>query len=325
MSLNTNTTGTSGLNDASAIFYDRVLLEFLKLPLFMLESAEKRKLPAKNGTQIQFLRPKVQSVATTPLTEGTVGNGLTYQSTKILSTPLQYGGFVATSDRLLLEAYDDITKAIMEVLGYQAGQTIDTLILNALEGNMVTQFTGTANSEITTSVACAAVDFRKAAAQLRSLAVMPFNDGKSSAFHAVIHPVTAADLQADSAAGGWLDVNRYMSIPGVHEDVLAGEIGKLYGVRFQESANIPTGTGASSAVTYHNWVMGRQAFGAVDVADTGIQKIVHQPGEAGSQDPLNQIGSIGWKTYFSSPILASDRAIEVIGTSAYLAQTLPGS
>jgi N4-gp56 family major capsid protein len=153
---------------------------------------------------------------------------------------------------------------------------------------------------------------------------MPFDDGKSSSFHAVIHPVTAADLQADSAAGGWLDVNRYVSLGQVHEDVLQGEIGKLYGIRFQESPNILTGTGAASAVTYHNWVLGRQAFGAVDVADSGIQKIVHQPGESGALDPLNQIGSVGWKAYFVAPILASDRAIEVVGTSGYVSQTQPG-
>src|ERR1035437_9475305 len=152
-----NTTSLSGLNDANAIFYDRKVLEFLKKPLFMLESAEKRKLPARSGKTIVFIRPQVQAVATTPLTEGTIGSSVSFQSTQISAVPLQYGAFNQLSDRLLLEAYDDITKQMMEILGYNAGQTIDTLVLNALDLNMTTQFSGSSVTEGATSVALAAV------------------------------------------------------------------------------------------------------------------------------------------------------------------------
>jgi len=292
MSLNTNLTSTSGLNDAAAIFYDRTLLDFLQFPLFFQDSAEKRPMPGKNGTQIQFLRPVTLAVATTAITEGTNPNGALWNTTKILATPLQYGNYVAFSDRLILEAYDNITEAIHEVLGYNAGLTFDTLQRNQMDGNMTTQYTGTATSEITTSVACAAVDFRKAAKALNTLAVMTFEDG---CFHGLVHPATSADLQADSSAGGWLDVNKYVSIEKEHAKLLRGEIGKMFNIRFQETPNISTGVGASSAVTYHNWVIGKQAVGSVDVANEGVEKIVHMPGDAGIADPLNLTGSIGYK------------------------------
>jgi len=316
MALNPNLTSTSGLNDASAIYYDRVLLEFLKFPLFFQESAEKRPMPGKNGTQIQFLRPVVLSVATSPINEGVNPNGALWNTTKILATPLQYGNYVAFSDRLVLEAYDNITEAIHEVLGYNAGLTFDTLQRNQMQGNMTIQYTGSANTEGTVSVACAAIDFRKAAKALQSLAVLPFEDG---CFHGLLHPATAADLQADSTAGGWLDVNKYISIEKNHEKVLRGEIGKLFNIRFQATPNIATGAGAGSpaATTYHNWVIGKQAVGSVDVANEGIEKIVHMPGDAGVADPLNLTGSIGYKFYSVFPVLDSNRAIEVIGTSAY--------
>jgi len=316
MSLNPNLTSTSGLNDASAIYYDRVLLEFLKFPLFFQESAEKRPMPGKNGTQIQFLRPVVLSVATSPINEGVNPNGALWNTTKILATPLQYGNYVAFSDRLVLEAYDNITEAIHEVLGYNAGLTFDTLQRNQMQGNMTIQYTGSANTEGTVSVACAAIDFRKAAKALQSLAVLPFEDG---CFHGLLHPATAADLQADSTAGGWLDVNKYISIEKNHEKVLRGEIGKLFNIRFQASPNIATGAGSGNpaATTYHNWVIGKQAVGSVDVANEGIEKIVHMPGDAGVADPLNLTGSIGYKFYSVFPVLDSNRAIEVIGTSAY--------
>lgn len=314
MALNPNLTSTSGLNDASAIYYDRVLLEFLKFPLFFQESAEKRPMPGKNGTQIQFLRPVTLAVATTALTEGTNPSGALWNTTKILATPLQYGNYVAYSDRLVLEAYDNITEAIHEVLGYNAGLTFDTLQRNQMDGNMTTQFTGSAGSEGAVSVACAAVDFRKAAKALQTLAVLPFEDG---CYHGLLHPATAADLQADSAAGGWLDVNKYISIEKEHDKVLRGEIGKMFNIRFQVTPNVQTGTGASSAVTYHNWVIGKQGVGSVDVANEGVTKIVHMPGDAGVADPLNLTGSIGYKFYAVFPILDSNRAIEVVGTSNY--------
>lgn len=314
MALNPNLTSTSGLNDASAIYYDRVLLEFLKFPLFFQESAEKRPMPGKNGTQIQFLRPVTLSVATTPITEGTNPSGALWNTTKILATPLQYGNYVAFSDRLILEAYDNITEAIHEVLGYNAGLTFDTLQRNQMQGNMTIQYTGSAITELTVSVACAAIDFRKAAKSLQTLAVLPFEDG---CYHGLVHPATAADLQADSSAGGWLDVNKYVSIDKEHEKVLRGEIGKMFNIRFQATPNIATGVGAAAAVTYHNWVIGKQAVGSVDVANEGVEKIVHMPGDAGVADPLNLTGSIGYKFYSVFPVLDSNRAIEVIGTSAY--------
>lgn len=313
MALNTNLTSTSGLNDASAIFYDRKLLTRLMFSLFFQENAEKRTLPKQSGTQIQFLRPVNQAAVTTPLGEGVNPDGQVWQSTKILATPLQYGAYVAYSDRLMLEAYDNITEAIHDVLGYQAGLSLDTICRNALSGNMTLQYTGTAVSEATVSVATAGVDFRRASAHLRALAVMTFDDGT---YHGLIHPNTSFDLQGDSSASSWIELNKYVSIDRVHNMALAGEIGKLYNIRFQESQNILTGTGAMSAVTYHSWVFGKESFGAVDVANQGIQKIVHQPGDSGVADPLNLNGSIGWKAYAVYPVLDSQRAIEVIGTSA---------
>lgn len=312
MALNPNLTSTSGLNDASAIFYDRKLLTRLMFSLFFQENAEKRTLPRQTGTQIQFLRPVNQAAVTTPLGEGTNPNGQVWQSTKILATPVQYGAYVAYSDRLMLEAYDNITEAIHDVLGYQAGLSLDTIARNALTGNMTIQYTGTAVSEITVNTVALAIDFRRASAFLRGLAVLPFED---NCYHGLVHPNTSFDLQSDSNSASWIELNKYVSIEKVHEGALAGELGKMSNIRFQESQNIATGVGAASAVTYHSWVFGKESFGAVDVANQGIQKIVHQPGDSGVADPLNLNGTIGWKCYAVFPILDSSRAVEVIGTS----------
>ena len=190
--------------------------------------------------------------------------------------------------------------------------SLDTICRNALTGNMTIQYTGTAVSEITVSVVALAIDFRRASAFLRGLAVLPFEDG---CYHGLVHPNTSFDLQSDSNSASWIELNKYVSIEKVHEGALAGELGKMSNIRFQESQNIFQGVGAASAVTYHSWVFGKESFGAVDVANQGIQKIVHQPGDSGVADPLNLNGTIGWKCYAVYPILDSNRAVEVIGTS----------
>jgi N4-gp56 family major capsid protein len=315
MSLNTQLTSTSGVEDANVVFYDRVLLTWLKFALYLQESAEKRELPKANGKQIRFLRPNPLAAATTPLSEGnpTGTSGQSWVTTPILATPLQYGGYISFSDRLELEAYDNIVEQMHKILGYQASLTLDTLARIALTGNVTTYYTGGAVSEITTSTPVTALDIRKASIALRKIAVMPF---ENDLYHCVISPSTSGDIRADSTVGGFLDVNKFVSINSEHTKILRGEVGTLEGCRVQESQNILSGVGASSAVTWHNFTFGEQAFGSVDVDGMGIVKTMVQP-TATAFDPLALAGTIGWKAYAVFPILDANRAVEVIGTSSY--------
>ena len=316
MSLNVQTTGTSGVNDAFMVFCDRVLLEWLRYPLFFAGSGdatsmEKRELPKASGTTIQFLRPTVLAAATTALTEGTDPSGASWATTKITAIPLQYGNYISFSDRLELEAYDSIVEQMHEILGYNAGLTLDTLARNALTGSIQKiQTNGSAETDINTVVSGA--NFRYAATQLRKIAARPFDDG---AYHAIVGPGSAADLQADTAIGAVLDVNKYVSLPKEHEKLLNGMIGRYFGMDFQESPNVYQGVGAATAVTYHNVVLAHQCFGQVDVDGMGVEKILVQPTPGLNGSALGLVGVIGFKFYAVFPILDSLRGYEVIGTS----------
>ena len=148
MSLNTNLTSTSGLPQAIATFYDRRLLSRLELKLMFDKFGQKRKLPKNSGNVVKFSRYSNLSAITSALTEGTVPNGDTLQSTQISATPVQYGNYLALSDMLILEAIDPIIKSAMDVLGYQAGLSLDTIIRNTLDGNMTNQFVRYRNIEV---------------------------------------------------------------------------------------------------------------------------------------------------------------------------------
>ena len=125
MSLNINV--TTQVSPDAAVFYDRVLLErgtpFEVHTLF----AETKSLKQRNGKTINFRRFGSLAVATTPLTEGVTPSGKTVTKTEITATIQEYGDFVRYSDMVDLVAIDPVLAEFQELLGEQAGETLDIL------------------------------------------------------------------------------------------------------------------------------------------------------------------------------------------------------
>lgn len=305
MALNTNVTNSSNLNSAVATYYDKQFLDWLKADLFFDQMAQKKKLPKNAGTVVQFQRYDVFSANTSALTEATVPSGLSMTSTTITATPLQYGDYIALSDRIMVEAIDPIIENAQELLAYRAALSMDTIIRNTLHGAVTSQFAAGAVSEVTTSAVMIAAELRKAVRTLKSAKVKPFAGGE---FKAIIDPHQSYDLMSETATGGFLDITKYTSA----DPSLRGEIGKMWGVRLMESPNIQTGTGASSAVTYRGYVFGQGAYGIVDIESMGLKTIRKPLGSAGSGDPLDQIATVGYKFSHVTKVLDANRAIELV-------------
>jgi N4-gp56 family major capsid protein len=204
MALNTNVVATAGLPNAVGIFYDRHLLTRLELNLFFDKFGTKKKLPKNSARDITFTRYNNLAANVTALTDGTVPSGDTLQSTQITARPTQYGNYLALSDMLVLEAIDPIIKGATEVLGYQAGLSADTIMRNALDGNMTNQFAGAAASEITTSAVCNAnsAKLRKPLKCLELKALTVANSERSST---VVRRMTCN--QTALLAAGWMSIN----------------------------------------------------------------------------------------------------------------------
>jgi len=75
------------------------------------------------------------------------------------------------------------------------------------------------------------------------------------------------------------------------DNIYAGELGAIAGVRFVETteAKIFAGAGASSANVYATMILGKNAYGVTDIAGGGLQHIVKQLGSAGTADPLRLV------------------------------------
>lgn len=311
MALNTNLTSTGGFPNAIAIYYDKLLLDRLEKQLFFDQFGDKKTLPKNSGNEVKFTRYTNFAADTTPLTEGTVPNGQTLASTQISATPVQYGNYVALSDALIMEAIDPVIKSSLELLAYQSALSLDTVMRNTLHTNVTDQFAnGVANEGLVATVINAS-EVRKAVTRLKNADVRAFNDGYAS----LIHPTTGFDLQSDSATGGWLDINKYTTTGPSYK----GELGRMYGTRFVESANIEIGVaaGAAGVDTYRNFMFGRGAYGIVSIAGGNLRTIMKQLGSSGVSDPLDQIATVGYKVWHVTKVLDAIRAIEMYGATNF--------
>src|SRR5690606_11070164 len=80
--------------------------------------------------------------------------------------------------------------------------------------------------------------------------------------------------------------------------LLDNEVGRFHNVRFfmTPNAKVFEGAGASGVDVHTAIFLGRNAYGTTDIKGEGsVKSIVKPVGSSGSDDPLNQRGSIGWK------------------------------
>jgi len=292
------------------LYYDRQFLDRLELELRFDQLCDKKKMPGRSGNNVTWTRYANFSANTSSLSPGVIPAAINMSASQISATPEQYGDFVTLSDAIELKAIDPIVESAQELLAYRAALSIDTLIRNALHGNVTTQYASGAVSEAAVTAVVSAADVRKAVKTLKTVGTKPFD----SDFRALVHTATAYDLMSESVAGAFIDVHKYTT----SAPMLKGEIGKLWGVRFMESPNVQTGLNGSSATAYRNYIVGKGAIGLVDLAGKMNVQTFRKPlGSAGSADPIDQISTVGHKFWMVTKVLDANRAIELIGTSAF--------
>ncbi|CAB4127934.1 hypothetical protein UFOVP103_5 [uncultured Caudovirales phage] len=303
------TTQTTGLLSAEMqTYYEKKMLSRL-IPNFVYTSlGQKRSIPKNGGKTINFRKVEKILGTTTALTEGTTPTGKSITVTPLTATVSQYGDFVEVSDFLDLTSIDALIDEMATVFGEQAADTMDQVCREALSIGTSFQYASNRASRVTITTADTfnVTELRKALRTLRSNNAKPMSDGY---FVAIIHPRTLYDLQNDTA---WVNAHLYTDI-GI-KDLYKGEAGMLYGVRFIVSTNakVFSAGGSGGIDVYGTLIFGNEAFGVVDVAGgSSVQMIIKPHGAAGTADPLNQRGTIGWKVNFAAVILQDTAMIRV--------------
>lgn len=318
-----NTTRTEISREVDA-FYSRTLLT-RAIPLFIHTMwGQVRDIPRQAGTNtVRFRRYGNLTAATTPLSEGVTPAGSQLSQTVITATVQQYGDYITVTDVVTYESPDAELMIAAEVLGDQAGDTLDQLCRDVMNAGTNVQYANGAGARASidsTDLITAAAGGAEVKMAIRTLKnnntrkvtsminpstgynTTPVN----SCFVGIVHPDTTYDLDS---LDGWTPVEKYSSQMGVME----GEVGKFKEVRFVETTNakVFAGAGASSIDVYSTLIMGRDFYGVTRISGEAMQNIVKPLGSGGTADPLNQRATSGWKATFVAKILNDDFGVRI--------------
>ena len=307
------TTLTESLSAEMKVYYDDVLLDNAKPNLVHDQFGQKRPIPANRGKQIEFRRYKSLPKALTPLTEGVTPDPNSLTVTTVTANVAQYGDWISLSDVLLLTAIDNNLVEAVQLLGDQAGRTLDTITRDIINGGTNVLYAPNGTDAVTSRAAIKATSLlttqlvMKAAAILKGANAATYDND----YVAIVHPYVAYDLMQDE---GWKDWHKYTSPENAYE----GELGKIGRVRFVESTEAKIWANEGNGVSvFSTLVIGKNAYGVTEVEGGGLETIVKQKGSAGTADPLDQRASAGWKAIKTAEILSDEFMVRIESSSSF--------
>lgn len=226
VNLNVETTDSAGLSAEMKTFYSKDLIELAKANLVHAQFAEHKSLPKNGGKIIEWRKWSNFKKALKPLEEGVTPDGTTLAVSTVSKKVEQFGAYSSVSDVLSLTAIDNVIVEYTSKHADNASLTLDTIARNELLNGTQVIYGGsaTARSALTAADKLTPDLVAKAVTQLKKNNAPRFG----SDYVAIIHPSVAYDLMRNQE---WINTNAYSG----HQDPYAGEIGKLYGVRFVES------------------------------------------------------------------------------------------
>ena len=244
----TDTTATT-FNDLSGemkTYYSDYLIDLAEPELVHAQFGQKHPIPKNGGKIIEFRKYDPLPKMLTPLSEGVTPSGQKLNMGVLTATVKQYGGFIELSDVLLLTAIDNNLVQATQLLGSQAGRTLDTVVRDIITAGTNVQY---AEGQVSSRSALVGGDatpannhyltvdaVRRAVRALRVMNTPRINGD----YVGIIHPDAAYDLMSDPK---WVNVKTYSDPEGIYE----GEIGKIEGVRFVESTEAKVFHGADLA------------------------------------------------------------------------------
>lgn len=307
-------TGTETLSAEMKVFYDDLLHDHAKPNLVHDQFGQKRPIPKNKGKEVEFRRYKSLPKALTALTEGVTPEPNKLEVMTITARVQQYGDWIALTDVLILTAVDNNLAEAVELLGDQAGRTLDTVTREVINGGTNVLFAPAGDTVVASRENLTAESMLTAQLVVKAAAILKGKNTKTidKSYVAIIHPFSAYDLMMDE---GWKDAHKYTTPENIYE----GELGKLGNVRFVESteAKIWANAGQGGISVYSTLVLGANAYGVTEIEGGGLQTIVKQLGSAGTADPLNQRASAGWKALKTAEILSDEYMVRIEHASSF--------
>ena len=293
-----NETTTSSL-DVDQIAFDRLAYFALRSELLFDAAADVQPTQqAMPGSAVTFTIFNDIAAATSTLNEVTDVTPTAMSDSQVTVTLAEYGNAVITTAKLRGTAFLDVDSVAANVVGYNAGISIDSVVRDVLAGgdNVIYGGGGTTTPSSRTTVTATDIieanDIRKVTAQLRKANAATYN----GLYMGFIHPDVSYDLRKETGAASWRDPHVYQDTAGIYN----GEIGAFEGVRFIETPrakvfeNASNGSGSTGTIeVYCTHIMGRQALAKAHSITDGngsVPRIVRGP----VTDTLARLQPIGW-------------------------------
>lgn len=302
--LNTQLTTTAGAAPLFQPAVNRYVILNAKEHLVFNRFGQRIKVPKGKTKTISFDKCSPLPISTTALTEGVTPEGESLEVSRVNIEPRQFGKYVATSDQFDFFKHDPSPGVLKlaEKLSNNGAETMDLLTKMALDECTNEQYAGgrATKTAVTSSDVLTVKEIRKAVRTLTRNKAERVDDS----WVCIIDADMQYDIQDDEA---WEKVKDYDP-----KDMYAGEIGRLYGVRFVLSTqDLTCGESTDGSTLHCAYILGKNAYGCTS-PDDNLETIWHDKGSGGTADPLNQRSTAGWKAYHAAKVLVDEWMVKII-------------
>lgn len=296
------------------------LIDILKQNLVFYKTAKIQKIArGSNSKTVVFRGFNKLALATSALTEGVVPSGHSLTMNSVSVAVSQYGDFTQVTD-IAEFLYDrSLIKDAADVLGIQAQETIDTLVVNVVgagtnviygDGTVAARNLVTSTMVLTTTLIRRAVRFLERN-NVKKFPPMPVIGG---GYALVGHPDVMADIRNDSSFVSAINYSSPNPENSSRGDLFTGELGYWMGARIISSTIAPVYAAAGGSSPANNvygvLVYGEGAYGVTEFS-AGLETYIHTGGVQDTSNPLEQFSTVGWKWTGAATILDNNRLVRL--------------
>lgn len=283
-------TEVSSLNTAGTTAFDKRMYFALRPQLHHDQVATVRPVATHQGGSVKFTLRSDLAAATSTLTETSDVTAVAMSDSQVTVTLAEYGNTINTTAKARGTDYTAVDADAANLIGFNAGISLDTLARDVLVGGTNVKFEGQATQgAITASDTYSAASIREVVAGLRGDNVMPFI---GTSYIGMIHPDQSVDLRAETGAAGWAepvnntggeDYRRWQGIVGVFEGVSWIETPRV---------NLVADGGASTVDVYQSLILGQECL--AKAFSSSESAAVPQVRRGPVTDSLMRFHPVGW-------------------------------
>lgn len=309
-------TTTAILPPAVKEYYDRLLLMTAYPQLIYNTFAQKRTLPEKSGNTIVFRRYKRLDTVPIPIVDGITPPPTSLSVVDLKATVDFYGNYVLLTNQVQLTVEDEVLNKASQLLAQNLAQTMDEVTRDVLAStSSVIQCSHGVNQHQPTELTKEDIDtvvkmLLANDAEMISETITGTDQFGTSPIRPAFFGFISVDLLDDlESIANFKSTSEYA---GSQRKILEAEWGATGNVRWlytsigSKQEVTPPATGSStpaSYTVYNNFIVGKEAYGVVNLRSETGEFYVKPLGSAGSADPLNQRSSVAWSHPFCSRIL----------------------